>query len=57
MKLSGTQDVYRIRVGKYRVIYDVKGKELVIEVIRVAQRKNSYRYEHPAQSLYLVKPN
>lgn len=43
MKLSGTQDVYRIRVGKYRVIYDVMGKELVIEVIRVAHRKDVYR--------------
>ena len=38
MKLSGTQDVYRIRLGKYRVIYDVKGEELVIEVIRVGSR-------------------
>ena len=43
MKLSGTQDVHRIRVGKYRVIYDVMGKELVIEVIRVAHRKDVYR--------------
>ena len=43
MKLSGTQDVHRIRVGKYRVIYDVQGKELVVEVIRVAHRKDVYR--------------
>ena len=43
IKLSGTQDVHRIRVGKYRVIYDVQGNELVVEVIRIAHRKDVYR--------------
>jgi mRNA interferase RelE/StbE len=36
-------DVHRIRVGKYRVIYEVQGIELVIEVIRVGHRKDVYR--------------
>ena len=42
-KLMGTVDVHRIRVGKYRVIYEVQGNELVIEVIRVGHRKDVYR--------------
>ena len=41
--LIGTLDVHRIRVGKYRVIYEVQGNELVIEVIRVGHRKDVYR--------------
>lgn len=42
-KLIGTVDVHRIRVEKYRVIYEVQGIELVIEVIRVGHRKDVYR--------------
>lgn len=42
-KLIGTVDVHRIRVGKYRVVYEVQGNELVIEVIRVGHRKDVYR--------------
>jgi mRNA interferase RelE/StbE len=42
-KLVGTVDVHRIRVGKCRVIYEVQGNELVIEVIRVGHRKDVYR--------------
>jgi mRNA interferase RelE/StbE len=42
-KLIGTVDIHRIRVGKYRVIYEVQGNELVIEVICVGHRKDVYR--------------
>jgi mRNA interferase RelE/StbE len=42
-KLIGTLDVHRIRVGIYRVIYEVQGNELVIEVIRAGHRKDVYR--------------
>ena len=44
-KLIGTVDVHRIRVGKYRVIYEVQGNELVIEVICVGHRKDVYRWD------------
>ncbi|GAB5464892.1 MAG: type II toxin-antitoxin system RelE/ParE family toxin [Candidatus Kapaibacteriales bacterium] len=33
---------YRIRVGKYRVIYDILDDVLVIEVIKIAHRKDVY---------------
>jgi mRNA interferase RelE/StbE len=42
-KLAGSQHIYRIRVGDYRVIYEVIGRVLIIEVIRVAHRKEVYR--------------
>jgi len=42
-KLAGEDDRYRIRVGRYRVIYSVGDGELVIVVVRVGHRKNVYR--------------
>jgi mRNA interferase RelE/StbE len=42
-KMIGTKNVYRIRVGNYRVIYEIYGVELVVEVIRVGHRKDVYR--------------
>jgi mRNA interferase RelE/StbE len=41
--LAGSQHTYRIRVGDYRVIYEVIGRVLMIEVLRVAHRKDVYR--------------
>jgi mRNA interferase RelE/StbE len=34
---------YRIRVGDYRVIYEVKDKILLVHVIRVGHRKDIYK--------------
>jgi len=42
-KLSGSKHAYRIRVGDYRIIYDVFSEILIIEVIRVGHRKDIYR--------------
>lgn len=33
---------YRIRVGDYRVIYEIIDKELIIDVITVGHRKDIY---------------
>ena len=41
-KLIGTDDLYRIRVGDYRVIYMVKDDILLVLVVRVAHRKEAY---------------
>ncbi len=43
VKLSGSERSYRIRVGDYRILYDVQGDCLLIEVIKVGHRKNVYR--------------
>lgn len=42
-KLSGTdKDLYRLRVGSYRVIFKKDRKELIIIVVRIGHRKEVY---------------
>jgi len=41
-KLSGREQ-YRIRQGRYRILYTVVDRELIIQVIRIADRKDAYR--------------
>lgn len=41
-KLVGT-DSWRFRVGEYRIVYSIEDNVLLIEVIRVAHRKEVYR--------------
>jgi mRNA interferase RelE/StbE len=42
-KLSGKGDLYRLRVGRYRVVYSVGDAELVVLIVRVGLRKDVYR--------------
>jgi len=42
-KLKGFDDVYRIRVGKYRVIYSLDEKNVLILILKVGHRKSIYR--------------
>ena len=42
-KLSGSEHTFRIRVGDYRVIYEVLAEVRVVEVQRVRHRKDAYR--------------
>ena len=42
-KLSGYDDVYRIRVGRYRVLYSVFERRLVIIILKIGRRKDIYR--------------
>jgi hypothetical protein len=42
-KLSGFAYTHRIRVGNYRVIYELHGHELTVTVLKVAHRKDVYR--------------
>lgn len=41
-KLSG-QDAYRVREGEYRVVYTVDDDVLVVEVVKVGNRRDVYR--------------
>ena len=42
-KLSGSERTYRIRVGDYRIIYEVFAESQIVEVQRVRHRKDVYR--------------
>jgi mRNA interferase RelE/StbE len=41
-KLTG-RDAWRLRVGTYRIVYLIEDHELIIEVVRVAHRRDVYR--------------
>ena len=42
-KLAGTEHTHRIRVGDYRIIYEVFAGTKIIEIQRVRHRKDVYR--------------
>ncbi|GGJ24144.1 type II toxin-antitoxin system RelE family toxin [Streptomyces brasiliensis] len=42
-KLTGPSGLYRLRVGSYRVAYQVNDGELVILVVKVGDRRDVYR--------------
>ncbi|HIJ73059.1 MAG TPA: type II toxin-antitoxin system RelE/ParE family toxin [Candidatus Hydrogenedentes bacterium] len=42
-KLQGTEHTYRLRVGDYRVIYEVLDKRLIIQIVRVRHRRDVYQ--------------
>ncbi|MGJ9425951.1 type II toxin-antitoxin system RelE/ParE family toxin [Nesterenkonia halotolerans] len=43
IQLSGGAGECRIRVGQYRVVYDIEDDELVVLVLRVGHRREIYR--------------
>ena len=42
IKLSA-QEKYRLRIGKYRVLYSVQKKLLTVLVVKIAHRKSAYQ--------------
>ncbi|MCC3767917.1 type II toxin-antitoxin system RelE/ParE family toxin [Streptomyces sp. UNOC14_S4] len=42
-KLRGSSDLYRLRVGRYRVAYQVIDGELVVLVVKVGDRRDVHR--------------
>jgi len=43
VKLRGEDGVWRIRVGDYRIVYEVTDAELLVWAVRIADRKDVYR--------------
>jgi mRNA interferase RelE/StbE len=43
IKLEGEDELYRIRVGDYRVIYQIGDEQLIVLIVRIAHRKDAYR--------------
>lgn len=42
-KLSGEDDIYRVRVGDYRILYQIADRRLTVLVVRVRHRREVYR--------------
>ena len=43
-KLSGSEHAYRIRLGDYRIVYEVVSESKLVEIQRVRHRKDVYRF-------------
>ena len=43
-KLQGFENLYRIRVGKYRIIYEFDKAASIVTIAKVAHRKSVYRW-------------
>ena len=42
-KLEGVESTYRVRLGEYRIVYEIQDKILVVLVLKVGHRKEVYR--------------
>ena len=42
-KLKGAEDLYRIRVADYRIVYELRDERLIILVIKIGHRREIYR--------------
>jgi mRNA interferase RelE/StbE len=43
LKVKNSLQDYRIRVGDYRIIYEIDDKNQILKVMRVRHRRESYR--------------
>ena len=43
LKMQGAESLYRIRVGDYRIIYEIQDQTLLIAVVKVGHRGDVYR--------------
>lgn len=42
-KLEGEKNLYRVRQGDYRIIYEIHDNVLIVEVIKIGHRSDVYR--------------
>ncbi len=42
-KLAGPDDLYRVRVGAYRIVYAIDDKAAEVHVVKVGHRRDVYR--------------
>jgi mRNA interferase RelE/StbE len=43
LKMQGIENTFRLRVGKYRVIYEIYRNVLIINVVEIGHRKDIYK--------------
>lgn len=42
-KLEGAEELYRLRIGDYRIIYQIQDDRLIILIVKIGDRKEIYR--------------
>jgi mRNA interferase RelE/StbE len=42
-KMAGFEAVFRIRVGDYRIIYEIEDRRIIITILKIGHRKDVYR--------------
>lgn len=42
-KLKNAEDLFRIRLGDYRVLYEIRNETLIVIVIKIGHRREIYR--------------
>ena len=42
-KMSGNNDLHKVRCGSYRIIYEINDNHLLILVVKIGHRKDVYR--------------
>jgi mRNA interferase RelE/StbE len=43
VKLEGTTDLWRIRIGEWRVVYRISDRDRLVDVVAVRHRRDAYR--------------
>ncbi len=43
VKLKGDDNLYRFRVGEYRIVYDISDSDKKLTITRIRHRKDVYR--------------
>lgn len=43
IKLTGEENAWRIRVGDYRIIYEIHDGRLIVLVVRIGHRRDIYK--------------
>ncbi len=41
-KLQGYEDVFRIRVGAYRILYSIEERRLIVIILKIGHRQDIY---------------
>ncbi|MFZ5806489.1 MAG: type II toxin-antitoxin system RelE family toxin [Verrucomicrobiota bacterium] len=43
LKLQGSNSLWRIRIGDYRVVYEIDDKNKIADIVAIRHRRNVYR--------------
>jgi mRNA interferase RelE/StbE len=43
LKMQGNEELYRVRVGDYRIIYQIRDAVLIVLVVDIGNRRDIYR--------------